>query len=84
MVEDKLNKEAKKALTSALTVLEHAMELALQKEDLDAMIAISDRLMMLYQHLSDKNVKKFKTGFNIMDPVSKKAKEDDDDDDESN
>ena len=63
MVDNKMSKEAKETLNSALKVLEHAMELALQKDDLDAMIAISDRLMMLYQHLSDKNVKKFKPGF---------------------
>jgi hypothetical protein len=68
MVENnKLNKEAKQTLNVALAVLEQAMELALQKEELDAMIAISDRLMMLYQHLSDKNVKKFKTGFALGD-----------------
>ncbi len=74
MVDDKMNKEAKQTLEMALKVLEHAMELALQKEDLDAIIAISDRLMMLYQHLSDKNIKKFKPGFSLMEP----AKEDDD------
>jgi hypothetical protein len=43
------------------------MELAGQKEDLDAMIAISDRLMMLYQHLSDKDHKKFKPGFALVE-----------------
>ena len=74
MVDNKINKEAKQTLEMALKVLEHAMELALQKEDLDAIIAISDRLMMLYQHLADKSVKKFKPGFSLMDPV----KEDDD------
>ena len=79
MVDNKLNKEAKKTLDAALNVLEYAMELAGQKEDLDAMIAISDRLMLLYQHLSDKNVKKFKTGFTIGD--SKKDMERDDDSD---
>ena len=78
MVNDKLNKEAKHALDLSLNVLEHAMELALQKEDLDAIIANSDRLMMLYQHLADKNVKKFKTGFSIMEPMNKKQEEDDD------
>ena len=79
MVDNKLNKEAKHALDLALKVLEHAMELATDKEDLDAIIAISDRLMMLYQHLSDKNVKKFKTGFGIMEPTKRQ----DDTDDES-
>ena len=67
MVNDKLSKEAKQTLDSAIRVLEYAMELAGQKEDLDAMIAISDRLMMLYQHLADKNPKKFKPGFAIVD-----------------
>jgi hypothetical protein len=67
MVDNKINKEAKQTLEMALTVLEHAMELALQKEDLDAIIAISDRLMMLYQHLSDKSAKKFKPGFSLID-----------------
>jgi hypothetical protein len=74
---DKINKEAKDTLNQALKVLEHAMELALQKDDLDAMIAISDRLMMLYQHLSDKNVKKFKPGFTLS---SKEEPKDDDTD----
>jgi hypothetical protein len=65
MVDNKVNEEAKKTLEMALKVLEHAMGLALQKEDLDAIIAISDRLMLLYQHLSDKSVKKFKPGFSL-------------------
>jgi len=65
MVNDKLTKEAKHTLDASLKVLEYAMELALQKDDLDAMIAISDRLMMLYQHLADKNMKKFKPGFSL-------------------
>ena len=65
MVNDKLSKEAKQTLDSALKVLEYAMEIAGQKEDLDAMIAISDRLMMLYQHLADKGHKKFKPGFGL-------------------
>ena len=79
MVDKKLNKEAKHALDLALKVLEHAMEMASEKEDLEAIIAISDRLMMLYQHLSDKNIKKFKTGFGIIEPNKKQ----DDIDDES-
>jgi hypothetical protein len=82
MVDNKLNKEAKHALNLGLQVLEQAMDLALQKEDLDAIIAISDRLMLLYQHLSDKNVKKFKTGFSIIDTLEKKEKDDDTESDE--
>lgn len=76
--ENKLNKEAKQTLDAALKVLEYAMELAGQKEDLDAMIAISDRLMMLYQHLSDKGQKKFKPGFALIEKEEPKK------DDESN
>lgn len=75
MVDEKLSKEAKQVLDVSLKVLEYAMDLAASKEDLEAMIAISDRLMLLYQHLSDKNVKKFKTGFSIMDSISKKTEE---------
>lgn len=65
MVDNKLNKEAKHVLDQSLKVLEYAMEMAVQKDDLDAMIGISDRLMMLYQHLADKNPKKFKPGFSL-------------------
>jgi hypothetical protein len=83
MVDNKVSKEAKHTLNMALKVLEHAMEMAVEKEDLDAVIAISDRLMMLYQHLSDKSVKKFKARFTISDPLAKKP-EMEEDDDESN
>jgi len=72
---DKLNKEAKQTLDASLKVLEYAMELAGQKEDLDVMIAISDRLMMLYQHLADKNSKKFKPGFGLIEKEEPKHNE---------
>ena len=75
MVENKLSKEAKHTLDQSLKVLEYAMDLALQKDDLDAMIAISDRLMMLYQHLADKNPKKFKPGFALVEREEKKDDE---------
>ena len=65
MVDRKLNKDAKHVLDQALRVLEFTMELAVQKQDIDAMIGISDRLMMLYQHLSEDNPKKFKPGFSL-------------------
>lgn len=67
MVDNKLNKEAKQTLNAALRVLEYAMDVAGQKEDLDAMISISDRLMMLYQHLSDNSNRKFKPGFALIE-----------------
>ena len=65
MVDGKLNKEAKHVMDQSLKVLEYAMEMAVQKDDLDAMIGISDRLMILYQHLADKDIKKFKPGFTL-------------------
>ena len=71
MVDNKLNKEAKHVLHQALRVLEFTMEIAVQKEDLDAMIGISDRLMMLYQHLSEGSGKKFKAGFALMEKEEK-------------
>jgi hypothetical protein len=72
MVENnKLSKEAKQTLDAAIRVLEYAMDVAGQKEDLDAMIAISDRLMMLYQHLADKGHKKFKPGFALTEKEEK-------------
>ena len=67
MVDKKVNKEATHVLHQALKVLEFTMELAVQKEDIDAMIGISDRLMMLYQHLSESNPKKFKPGFALVE-----------------
>ena len=72
---NKLSKEAKQTLDAAIRVLEYAMEIAGQKEDLDAMIAISDRLMMLYQHLADKGHKKFKPGFALVEKEEQKEDE---------
>jgi len=60
---NKSDKDAKHVLHQALRVLEFTMELAQSKGDIDAMIGISDRLMMLYQHLSEGSAKKFKPGF---------------------
>lgn len=80
MVENnKLSKEAKHTLNLSLKVLEHALEIATEKEDLEAIIAISDRLMILYQHLSDRSIKKFKTGFSILDSVDRKDEDDESD-----
>ena len=58
---------ARQVLDKAISVLEQSYEVALQNKDLDAMINISDRLMMLYQHLSDNSQIKFKTGFALVD-----------------
>lgn len=75
MVDGRNSKEAKHVINQALKVLECAMEIAGQKDDLDAMIAISDRLMMLYQYMADKNTTKFKPGFTF----SEKEKQDESD-----
>jgi hypothetical protein len=64
---EKSNKDAKHVLHQALRVLEFTMEMAVQKQDIDAMIGVSDRLMMLYQHLSEGNIKKFKPGFALVE-----------------
>jgi len=78
MVEQNNSKESKKILNQALQVLEHAMILADEKDDLDAMIAISDRLMMLYQHLADKGHKKFKPGFALTEKEEPKKNDEPD------
>jgi len=74
---NKSDKDAKHVLHQALKVLEFTMELAQEKGDIDAMIGISDRLMMLYQHLSEGNIKKFKPGFAL---IEREEKKDDDED----
>lgn len=76
MVNDSKDKKASHVLNQALKVLEFTMELAVQKQDIDAMIGISDRLMVLYQHLSEGNIKKFKPGFSLNE---KEAPEDESD-----
>ena len=54
MVEQKKEKKARHVLNEALRVLEFTMEMAVQKQDIDAMIGIADRLMMSvsYTHLT--------------------------------
>jgi hypothetical protein len=75
---DKSNKKANHVLDQALKVLEFTMELAVQKEDIDAMIGISDRLMVLYQHLSEGIHKKFKPGFALVEKEESKNGPDED------
>ncbi len=65
MVNKKQNKNSLKVLDSALEVMEYVMEVAGQKEDIDAMIAVADRLLMVYQTLSDSSIAKFKPGFTL-------------------
>ena len=71
---DKLNKNAEKLLNHSLRTLEQVMTTAIEKDDLDAQLAVVDRLMLLYQHQAEKTVRKFKPGFGLNDPI----KEEDD------
>ena len=64
---DKMNKNARKLLSHSLRTLEQVMITAVDKGDLDAQLAVADRLMLLYQHQADKHVKKFKPGFGLID-----------------
>jgi hypothetical protein len=48
-----LENEPKKILKSSLEVLEKSYKLAKKKGDLENMLAISDRLMLLYELLSN-------------------------------
>lgn len=63
---NKLNKDAKKMLDLSLRSLDQIMAVAAQKEDLETMVAVSDRLMLLYQHLAD-NHSKIRPGFSLLD-----------------
>jgi len=74
----KSDKKAAHVLDQSLKVLEFTMELAQEKGDIDAMIGIADRLMVLYQHLSEGSVKKFKPGFAFA-PIDKVELEDESD-----
>ena len=55
-----LENDPKKILKSSLEVLQKSYKIAKKKDDLENMLAISDRLMLLYELLS--NVKDSKKG----------------------
>jgi len=60
-------KNPKKVLEVSLEVLEKSYKIAKKKEDLEVMLAISDRLMILYSTLEEiKDIKKIKPlGFSM-------------------
>ena len=64
-----LNKTAKNMLDSTLKTLEYALELAAAKEDIESVIAISDRIMALFQYINELEMegKKPKIGFHLAD-----------------
>jgi len=55
-----LENDPKKILKSSLEVLQKSYKVAKKKDDLENMLAISDRLMLLYELLS--NIKDSKKG----------------------
>lgn len=76
---DKLNKHAAKLLDHSLRTLNQIMKTAVEKDDLDAQVAVADRLMILYQHLAERNVRKFKPGFGLNDDLRGGAEDDESD-----
>ena len=58
-----IENEPKKILKSSLEVLSKAYKVAKKKDDLENMLAISDRLMLLYELLKNNETKKSSTGF---------------------
>lgn len=64
---NKPNKQAKKTLSKLLYVLDEALELALHKEEIEAIIGIADRMFVLYQFQLDNSPKRIKVGFSLRD-----------------
>jgi len=58
-----IEKEPKKVLKSSLEILNKAYRVAKKKDDLENMLAISDRLMLLYELLKNNETKKTAMGF---------------------
>ena len=58
-----IEKDPKKVLKSSLKVLEKSYSIAKKKDDLENMLAISDRLMLLYELLKNNETKKTAMGF---------------------
>lgn len=63
----KPSKQAKKTLSKLLYILEEALDLALQKEEIEAIIGIADRMFALYQFQLDNAPKRVKVGFSLRD-----------------
>ena len=61
----KLNKDSKHLLDLNLKILDYGLELASQKEDMEAIMAISDRMLAIFQYVSEADSHKPKMGFHI-------------------
>jgi len=58
-----IEKDPKKILKSSLEVLQKSYKVAKKKDDIENMLAISDRLMLLYELLKNNETKKTAMGF---------------------
>ena len=58
-----IEKDPKKVLKSSLKVLQKSYSVAKKKDDIENMLAISDRLMLLYELLRNNETKKTAMGF---------------------
>ena len=62
----KMNENAERMLDATLNTLELALEMASEKEDIDAIMAVSDRLLALFQYIMETDQgRKVKLGFHI-------------------
>jgi hypothetical protein len=59
-------KNAQLMLESTLKTLDYALKLAEQKEDIDAVMAVTDRLLALFQYITETDQgRKVKMGFHL-------------------
>ena len=58
-----IEKDPKKVLKSSLKILQTSYNVAKKKDDIENMLAISDRLMLLYELLKNNETKKTAMGF---------------------
>lgn len=61
----KLNKDSKHLLDLNLKILDYGLELASQKEDMEAIMSISDRMLAIFQYVSEADSHKVKMGFHL-------------------
>ena len=58
-----IEKDPKKVLKSSIKILQTSYNVAKKKDDIENMLAISDRLMLLYELLKNNETKKTAMGF---------------------
>lgn len=70
------NTSAQRMLDSTMKTLEYALELAASKDDIDAVMAVSDRLLALFQYITETDQgRKVKMGFHLVpkEPVEEEG-----------